>query len=159
MLASISYTEKCFSVSPFIKSDSECLEYESLPVTSMLVTKCVSDNYTMLVTVLAILVTNIHYLFTLASGINIQKMSLTSKFCHQHPKIVTNFKLLTSRCHQHHCHHYCHHLCHIRDMHCLFAMQQFNLQIEFSLNYLGLIKRFISIQGVTLSSKFELQTV
>ena len=36
-----------------------------------------------LVTVLAILVTNIHYLFTLASGTNIQKMSLTSTNRHQ----------------------------------------------------------------------------
>ena len=35
-------------------------------------------------------VTNILYLFTLASGTYIQKMSSTSKFCHQFPKIVTN---------------------------------------------------------------------
>ena len=45
----------------------------------MLTTNCVGDNYKMLVTVLAILVTNIHYLFTLASGTNIQKMSPTSQ--------------------------------------------------------------------------------
>ena len=44
----------------------------------MLETKCVGINFKMLVTVLAILVTNIHYLFTLASGTNIQKMSPTS---------------------------------------------------------------------------------
>ena len=41
----------------------------------------VTNNYKMLVTVLAILVTNIHYLSTLASGI--QKMFPTSKFRHQ----------------------------------------------------------------------------
>ena len=34
-------------------------------------TKCVGDNYKMLVTVLAILVTSIHYLSTLASGTNL----------------------------------------------------------------------------------------
>ena len=43
-------------------------------ITSMLETKCVGDNYKMLVTVLAILVTNIHYLL----GTNIEKMSPTS---------------------------------------------------------------------------------
>ncbi len=43
----------------------------STGVTSMLVTKCVGDNFKMLVTVLAFLVTNIYYLFTLASGTNI----------------------------------------------------------------------------------------
>ena len=53
----------------------------------MLETKCIDDNHKMLVTVLAILITNIHYLFTLASGINIPKMSPTSKFCHQHPEV------------------------------------------------------------------------
>ena len=37
-------------------SGKNCLE--------KLVTKCVGDNFKMLVTVLAILVTNIHYLFT-----------------------------------------------------------------------------------------------
>ena len=64
-------------------------------VTSILETKCVDDNYTMLVTVLAmtVLVTNIHSLFILASGTNIQKMSPTSKFCHQDPKFIT--KLVT----------------------------------------------------------------
>ena len=40
--------------------------------------KCVGDDCKMLVTVLAILVTNIHYLFRLASGINLQKMPPTS---------------------------------------------------------------------------------
>ena len=70
----------------------------------MLETKCVGDNYKMLVTVLAILVTNIHYLFRLASGTNIPKMPPTSTFSHQHPQIVTNFRWLTSRFHQHHCH-------------------------------------------------------
>ena len=48
-------------------------------VASMLDTKCVGDKYKMLVTVLAILVTHIYYLFTLESGTNIQKMSPTSK--------------------------------------------------------------------------------
>ena len=62
----------------------------------MLVTECVGENYKMLVTVLAVLVTNIYYLFTLASGTNIQKMSPTSKFCHQQPKNFTSFKSPTS---------------------------------------------------------------
>ena len=58
----------------------------SLPatsVTSMLETECVGDNYKILVTVLAIFITNIHYFFALqvASGTNIQRMSPTSKFC------------------------------------------------------------------------------
>ena len=44
----------------------------------MLETKFDDDNNNMLVTVLAILVTIIDYLFTLASGTNIQKMSSTS---------------------------------------------------------------------------------
>ena len=66
-------------------------------LTSMLETKCVGDNIKMLVTVLAILVTNIHYLFILASGTDIQKMSPRSKFCHQHPKIVSNFNLSRTR--------------------------------------------------------------
>ena len=38
----------------------------------------VGDNYKMLVTVLTVLVTNIHYFYTLAPGINIQKMSPTN---------------------------------------------------------------------------------
>ena len=41
----------------------------------MLEAKCVGDNFKMLVTVLAISVTNILYLLTLAFGTNIQKMS------------------------------------------------------------------------------------
>ena len=44
----------------------------------------------MLVTVMAILLTNVHYLFTLASGANIQKMSPTSEFSHRYPRIFTN---------------------------------------------------------------------
>ena len=52
----------------------------------MLVTKCVGD-FKMLATVS---VSNIHYLITLALGTKIQRMSPTSKFCHQHPKIVIN---------------------------------------------------------------------
>ena len=56
----------------------------------------------MLVTVLAILVTNILYLLTLAFGTNIQKMSPRSYICRQHSKIVTNCKSPTSQCHQHH---------------------------------------------------------
>ena len=57
----------------------------------MLATKSVGDNYEMWVTALAILVTNVNYLFTLASGTDIQKTSL-SKFSLQNPQIVTNFK-------------------------------------------------------------------
>ena len=49
-------------------------------------TKCVDDNYKMLVTVLVILVTNIHYLFTLASGTNIYKSSPT--LSHQHHDVT-----------------------------------------------------------------------
>ena len=41
----------------------------------MLVTKCVGENFKMLVTVLAISVTNILYLLKLALSTNIQKMS------------------------------------------------------------------------------------
>ena len=50
----------------------------------------------MSVTVLAILITNIHYRCTFASSTNIQKMSPTSKFSQQHPQIVNNLKSLTS---------------------------------------------------------------
>ena len=61
----------------------------------MLETKYVSDNFEMLVTVLPkpfwpVFVTNILYLLTLVSGTNNQKMSPISRFCHWHPKIVTN---------------------------------------------------------------------
>ena len=35
---------------------------------------------------------SIHYTFTLVTGINIQKMSPTLQFSHQHPKIFTNFR-------------------------------------------------------------------
>ena len=52
----------------------------------MLETKRFVDNYKMLVTVLAIC-SNINYRFTVASTTNIQLMSRTSKFCHQHPNI------------------------------------------------------------------------
>ena len=45
----------------------------------MLEANCVGDNFKMLVTVLAILITHIHYVFILASGTNIRKMSPTSK--------------------------------------------------------------------------------
>ena len=69
----------------------------------MLETKCVGDNFEMLVTVLAVFVTNIFYLLTLGSGTNIQNVSSISKFHHQHQKIVTNIKSLTSTCHQHLC--------------------------------------------------------
>ena len=46
----------------------------------------VGDNFKMMMTVLANLVTNIYHILTLASGTNIQKMSPRSKFGHQHPK-------------------------------------------------------------------------
>ena len=61
----------------------------------MLETKCVSDDIEMLVTVLAVFVTNILYMYvlTLAAGTDIQKMSAISIFCHQHPKGVTNIYL------------------------------------------------------------------
>ena len=62
------------------------------------------DNYKILVTVLTILVFNIQYLFSLASGTNIHKMSSTSKISHQHPKIVNKLKSPTSRWHELHCH-------------------------------------------------------
>ena len=55
----------------------------------MLETKCVGDNFEMFVTVSAILVTII------------QKIWPLSKFCHQHPQIVTNIKSPSSTCHQH----------------------------------------------------------
>ena len=51
----------------------------------MLETNCVGDNFRILVTVLAILITNIHFLLGLASS----KPSVKSS---------------TSQCHQHHCH-------------------------------------------------------
>ena len=67
----------------------------------ILKTTGVGDNFEMLVTVLTILVTNISYFWTWASGTKIQKLLLSSKFCHQHQKIVANYKSPTSRCHQH----------------------------------------------------------
>ena len=57
--------------------------------------KCVGDNYKMLVTVVATLITNILYHLKSASGTNSQKMSPT--------KIVANRKSPTSQCHQHDC--------------------------------------------------------
>ena len=64
----------------------------------ILETKCVGDNFEMLVTVLAVSVNNIRYLLTEASGTNNQKMSPISKFwsltsnnCHQDK--VTNIHL------------------------------------------------------------------
>ena len=68
----------------------------------MLETKCVDDNSEMLVTAYAFFVTNILYL-SLASGTNNQKMSIISKFYHNHPKIDTKIKSPTSTCHQHLC--------------------------------------------------------
>ena len=62
----------------------------------MLKTKFADDNFKMLLTVLAILVTNILYHLTLALGINIQKMS---------PRLysVANIlKLSATVSHQHH---------------------------------------------------------
>ena len=59
----------------------------------MLEKKCVGDNFKIWMTVLAFLVTNIHYLFTLASVTNIQKMSSTSRFSHQYSQIVTNITI------------------------------------------------------------------
>ena len=56
----------------------------------MLETKCVGDNFEILVTVLAVFVTNILNLLTLASGTNIQKCpnieiwSSKPKHCRQH---------------------------------------------------------------------------
>ena len=54
----------------------------------------------LLVTVLEILVTSIHYFFTLASGTNIQNMSPRLKFCHQNSKIATNSSHQHRCCHQ-----------------------------------------------------------
>ena len=62
----------------------------------MLESRYVGDNFQMFMTVLGILVTNIPYLFALASGTNIKKMSTASKLS----KIVTNLKSPTPRCHQ-----------------------------------------------------------
>ena len=53
----------------------------------MLETKFVGESYKMLVTVLAILVTNIHFFLFINSG-------------HQHSTSVTNLKWPTSRCHE-----------------------------------------------------------
>ena len=69
----------------------------------MLETKCVGDSFEMLMTVLAILVIYILYLSTLAPDNNITKMSPISRFCHLHPKDVTNIEILSltfKNCHQ-----------------------------------------------------------
>ena len=50
--------------------------------TSMLVTKCVGDNFEMLVTTLAVFITNILYHFKMSVG-------------HQHSKDVTNIEILS----------------------------------------------------------------
>ena len=64
----------------------------------MLETKCVGDNFEMLLTVLAIMVTNINYLFTLALGTNIKKI-------HQHRNSVTNIQKSSPILgYQHDCH-------------------------------------------------------
>ena len=64
----------------------------------------VGDNYQILATVLTTFVTNIHYVLTSASGISTAKMSPTSRFCHQRPKMVTNVKSPTLSCHHHYRH-------------------------------------------------------
>ena len=51
----------------------------------MLETKCVGNNVKMLVTIFAILVTNINYHFKLA---NIQKVSPKWKFCYEHQEML-----------------------------------------------------------------------
>ena len=55
--------------------------------TLMLVTDVGDEMFEMLVAIVAVCVTNIHYILTLTSGIKIQKMSPISKFFHQHQKI------------------------------------------------------------------------
>ena len=65
--------------------------YRGSEVTSMI--EDVGDEMYM---VLIISVKNIHHLFKWASGTIIPKMSSTSKFSHQHPDIVANFKSPTS---------------------------------------------------------------
>ena len=62
----------------------------------ILESKCFGDNFKIFRTVLVILVTNIHHLFTFTSGTNIQKISPTPKFGHQHPQFVTYFQSPTS---------------------------------------------------------------
>ena len=66
-------------------------------VTSTVVTKCLRRNMLVKTLRLSHLATNINYLLTLTSGTNILKMLPTSKFSHQHPKIVAYHKLPTSR--------------------------------------------------------------
>ena len=57
----------------------------------MMETKYVGDKFEMLVTVLAFI--NIPYLLTFAFETNIQKMSPTSKNCHQHLAVIMTLKL------------------------------------------------------------------
>ena len=71
----------------------------------MLEIKSVGGNFEKLVTVLAVFVTNILYLLTLASGTNIQKMSPISKFCHQDK--VTNIYVVVSYSQIHDISRYC----------------------------------------------------
>ena len=64
----------------------------------MLETKCIGDKYKMLVTVLAVLVTNIHFL-------QWRQAPIFKRFdTHRKKKILTNFESLTSRYYQNHCH-------------------------------------------------------
>ena len=57
----------------------------------MLETKCDGGNYKMLVTVRTNVITNIHFLLTLASGVNIPKSSTTSLSLF--PTSVTTFQV------------------------------------------------------------------
>ena len=72
----------------------------------MLETKCVGDNFKMLVTVFTVFVANILNLLILTSSTSIQKMSPISKFCRQNSNIVTNIKSPTSTWHEHLCSRY-----------------------------------------------------
>ena len=66
----------------------------------MLETKCVGNDYKMMVTVVSPFWSpKSTMFFTLAPGTNIKKISRASKFSHQHPQIVTNFTSATSQCH------------------------------------------------------------
>ena len=56
--------------------------------------KCVGDNHKMLVTVLAILVSTIDYLFTITFGIKL--VLPTFKRCHKHRDLVTNIPVVNA---------------------------------------------------------------
>ena len=58
----------------------------------MLVTEFFGDNFEMLATILANLVTKILQPLTIASGVNIHKMSPISKFRHQHLSRMNSWK-------------------------------------------------------------------